>query len=114
MSKGCVILRCNTVQPQDCITQHMTSRCNFTLHIYLSRKVISYHFHVDNDKSKSGIGYEMIIGHNLMLQLGLLAEFKRKVIQWDSVTVTTKEPTEITLCNIFQVEIGYLSNFWGR
>ena len=56
----------------------------------------------------------MIIGHNLMLQLGLLAEFKRKVIQWDSVTVTTKEPTEITLCNIFQVEIGYLSNFWGR
>ena len=34
----------------------------------------------------------MIIGHALMEKLGLLAEFKRKVLQWDSGTTPMKEP----------------------
>ena len=35
----------------------------------------------------------MIIGHDLMLQLGLLSEFKHQVLQWDGVTVPMKEPS---------------------
>ena len=56
------------------------------------RKIIEHPFHVDNDKGESGIGYDIIIGHDLMVQLGPLADFKRQVLQWDGVKVTMKEP----------------------
>ena len=57
----------------------------------LSRsKIIEHQFHVENDKGESGIGYDMIICRDLMVKLGLLADFKRKVLQWDGVTVPMK------------------------
>ena len=34
----------------------------------------------------------MIIGHDLMLQLGLTEDFKRQALQWDGATVLMKEP----------------------
>ena len=40
-------------------------------------KIIEHHFHVDNNKGESGIGYDSIIGHDLMVQLGLTDEFNR-------------------------------------
>ena len=42
-----------------------------------SRKIINLRFHVDNNKGKSGIGYYIIIGRDLMVQLGLTDNFKR-------------------------------------
>ena len=33
----------------------------------------------------------MIIGHVLMVQLGLASKFKRQVLQWDGATVHMKE-----------------------
>ena len=44
-----------------------------------SSKIIQHRFHVKNDKGKSGIGYDLIIGRDLMVQLGLSANFKRQV-----------------------------------
>ena len=35
----------------------------------------------------------MIIGRDLMVQLGLTADFKRQVLQWDGTTVPMKEPS---------------------
>ena len=40
-------------------------------------KIINHRFNVDNNKGESGIGYNMIIGHDLMVQLGITADFKR-------------------------------------
>ena len=57
-----------------------------------SSKIIEHRFHVDHGKGKSGIGYDMIIGRDLMVQLGLSADFKHQVLQWDGVTVPMKEP----------------------
>ena len=42
-----------------------------------------------------GIGYDMIIGRDLMVQIGLLADFKLQVLQWDGVTVNMKEPRSL-------------------
>ena len=36
-----------------------------------SNKIIEHHLHVDNNKGELEIGYEIIIGHDLMVQLGL-------------------------------------------
>ena len=64
----------------------------FCMQDFSSRKRIDHQFYVDNNKCESGIGYDMIIGRDLMVQLGLMAEFKRQVLQWDVATVHMKEP----------------------
>ena len=55
-------------------------------------KIINHSFHVDNDKAESVIGYDMIIGHDLMVQPGLPSGFKRQFLQWDGAIVHIKEP----------------------
>ena len=48
---------------------------------------------VVHHKGKSGIGYNMIISCELVVQLGLMANFKRQVLQRDGSTVQMKAPT---------------------
>ena len=56
-------------------------------------KIINHLFHIDNDKGKSGISCYMIIGRDLMVQLGLTADFNHQVLQWYGDTVHIKEPS---------------------
>ena len=46
-----------------------------------SRKIMNHSFHVNNDKGESGIAYDMIIGRELMVQIGLTADFKHQFLQ---------------------------------
>ena len=39
------------------------------------RKIINHIFYVDNDEGESGVGYDMIIDRNLMVQLGPYRQF---------------------------------------
>ena len=54
------------------------------------RNIIEHRFHVNNNKGESGIRHDMIIGCELMIQLGLKTNFKHQVLQWDVVTVPMK------------------------
>ena len=58
-------------------------------------KIFNHRFHIDNNKCESGIGYYMIIGRDLMVQLGLKGNFKRQVLQWHGATVYMKEPSSL-------------------
>ena len=58
-------------------------------------KIINHCFHVDNDKGDSGIGYDMIIGYDLIVQIGITADFQRQVLQWYGATVHMKEPINL-------------------
>ena len=60
---------------------------------FSSSKIIEYRFHVEKNKNESGIGYDMIIGCDLMVQLDLTANFKHQILLWDGATVPTKELT---------------------
>ena len=62
----------------------------FFMQDFSSSSIIEHRFHVNKNNGKSGIGYDMIIGCNLMVQLGLMADFKRQVLQWDGATVPMK------------------------
>ena len=53
--------------------------------------MITHCFHAIGVEGNAGIGYEVIICHDLMAQLWLVANFKRKVLDWDIPVVTTKE-----------------------
>ena len=74
-------------------------------------KIIDHRLHVNNNKGKSGIGYEMIIGHDLTVQLDLVDYFKHKVLQWDGNTVHIKEPRgmlgkyDLNRCEMLKVVI---------
>ena len=54
-------------------------------------RIINHCFHVYNDEGESGICYDMIIGRDLMVQLGFTAYFKLQFLQWDVTTVHIKE-----------------------
>ena len=58
---------------------------------FSSSKIIKYHFRLDNNKGESGIGYYMIIGRDLAVQLVLMDNFKSQLLQWDGATVPMKE-----------------------
>ena len=60
-----------------------------------SSKIINHRFHVDNNKGESGIDYNMVIGCDLMLRLGLMADFKRQVLQCYVSTVHIKKPSSL-------------------
>ena len=67
-------------------------KVDFCIPEFSSSKIIEHCFHIKNDKYESGIGYEMIIGRDLMVQLGLMSDLKSQVLQWYGVTVPMKEP----------------------
>ena len=71
----------NKVQPRDRIVQRMKSGCHFLCQIFLEEILYCTAFTLIIKKGKSGIGYGMIIGNDLMLQLGLLVDFKHEVLQ---------------------------------
>ena len=60
---------------------------------FSSRNKMEHLFRVNNNGFESCIGYDMIIGHDLMVQLGLTVDFKCQVLQWDGDTVPMKEPS---------------------
>ena len=54
------------------------------------RNIINHQINVKNNKQESGMGYDMIIGRDLMVQLVLTADFKHQILQWDGATVLMK------------------------
>ena len=62
---------------------------------FYSSKIINHRFHANNDKGKSGIGYDIIIGRDLTVQLILTDYFKCQILQWDGATVHVKEPISV-------------------
>ena len=67
----------------------------FLIPYCFSSKIINHLFHVDNDKGDSGIGYYMIICHDLMVQLDLTSDFKHQVLQLYGATLHMKEPRSL-------------------
>ena len=60
---------------------------------FSSSKISNHRFNVDNYKGDLGIGYDMIIGRDMMVHLGLTDDFKHQVLQWDGATLHVKEPS---------------------
>ena len=43
---------------------------------FFSSRVIFYKFNIKNIEGKLGVGYDIIIGRDLMAQLGIIYDFK--------------------------------------
>ena len=79
-------MRSNKVENSTATGMYSTThdvKVTFRMPEFSSSKIINHRFHFDNRKGELVIGYELIIGRSLMVQLGLTAKFKRQVLQWD-------------------------------
>ena len=54
------------------------------------RKIIMYLLHVYTTQGDKGIIYDVIICHDLMVQLGLKSDFGHQVLEWDETVVHMK------------------------
>ena len=61
--------------------------------VFSSSKIILHLFHVDNNEGKSSIGYDIIIDHDLLVQLGIFANFEHRFLQFGVFIVPMKEPS---------------------
>ena len=61
------------------------------MHLYMTKfysiKIITHIFHIDNEDGDIGIGYEIIIGQDLMVQLGKIDGFRNNFTKWDVTAV---------------------------
>ena len=58
---------------------------------FFSRIIITHCFHVENVQGNTCIGYELIIGHDMMVQLALKADFGRQILERDEAIISMKE-----------------------
>ena len=50
-------------------------KLTFCMPEFCSSKIINHRFHVNKNKGESGIGYDIIIDRDLMVQISLTAKF---------------------------------------
>ena len=62
----------------------------FSLSEFNLKKQISWVFHVD-DRSKASSTYDMIIGRDLLGELGIILNFNHKTVTWDTDTIPMKD-----------------------
>ena len=71
-------LEYGTVASTYCTTHDVKNKYFIT---YFSiRKITKHQFHVDESEGGAGIGYDMIIGCDLRVKLGIIANFKHRVL----------------------------------
>ena len=88
-------LRANKVEYNTNSSLHKTThdaKVPFRMPEFSNRKIITYRLHIDNAQGDTGIGHEMIICHDLMVQLGLKANIGRRILEWSETAINMKFP----------------------
>ena len=83
-------VECITTASVYCTTHDV--KVPFCMLEFSNSKITYRRFHGDIYKGQLGIGYDMIMGSDLMVQLGLMANFKHQLLQWYGATVHMKDP----------------------
>ena len=66
----------------------------FKLDEFSQSKEVEWNFHVDeSDVSKRSLGYDIIIGLDLMCELGLIINCKTKIVEWDGTKIPMSSKT---------------------
>ena len=88
----------------------------FRLNEFSDNKSITWDFYIVN--ANHNLGYDMIIGRDLLVELGIILDFKNKTIKWDNDTIAMdssplnlKEKSGLTLGQlIFKQELAALDS----
>jgi hypothetical protein len=65
-------------------------KVRFSLPDFKDSKIITHKFQIDESKD-DGIGYDAIIGRDLMIAMGITLNFKDEVIEWDQMVTPMQD-----------------------
>ena len=68
-------------------------KTTFILKELYENKSIEWNLHVDSTPSPHQ--YDMILGHNIMSELGITLDFKDQTMTWDDSTINMKDPESL-------------------
>ena len=68
-------------------------KATFILNEFLKNKSIEWNLHVDSTPSLHH--YDMILGHDIMSELGIMLDFKDQTMTWDDLTIHMKDPESL-------------------
>jgi hypothetical protein len=71
-------------------TTSRTGSVTFSLPEFNLKKQISWEFHVD-DSSESSSTYDMIMGRDLLGELGIIINFNDHTVTWDTDNIPLKD-----------------------
>jgi len=71
-------------------TTNKTGSVTFLLPEFNLKKHITWTLHVD-DRSKASSAYNMIIGQDLLGELGIILNFNDHTVSWDTDTIPMKD-----------------------
>ena len=84
-------------------------KVSFSITEFSSRKVFTHHFHIHNKEGNFDISYGMIVDCEIVVKLGLKAEFGHQFLEWDCAAVPMKDPVNfigkpnLTQCKMQEV-----------
>ena len=78
-------------------------KCQFTLPEFHEGKDISWNMYVDESDARLN-SYDMIIGRDLLHELGIDLLFSLGVMKWDNATVPMRDPSQLRGTNIDDFE----------
>jgi hypothetical protein len=80
-------------------TTNKTGFVTFSLPEFNLKKQISWEFHVD-DRSESSSIYDMIMGRDLLGELGIIMNFNDHTVTWDADTIPMKDRDTCSLSSV--------------
>ena len=81
------------------LTTQYESQVHFTLPEFSDKKIINWKFSVADSPT---IGYDLIIGRDLMLQLQMNLSFEKKTVSWEGIEIPMRDFQRIKNLNMSQ------------
>jgi hypothetical protein len=84
-------------------TDRTKVKCQFTFPEFCEGKDISWNMYVDESDARLNI-YDMIIGRDLLHELGIHLLFSLGIMKWDNATVPMRDPSQLRDSNLDDIE----------
>ena len=81
------------------------SKIHFALMEFSDKKIIEWKFSVTDSKD---LGYDMIVGRDLLTELGIDISFKRKIVSWEGIDIPMRDFNRLRKWNISKYEINVI------
>ena len=77
------------------------SKINFSLPEFSDKKIITWTFNVAD---KESLGYDMILGRDLLMELKMNVSFNRKIVTWEETEIPMRDFNKLRKHNLNKKE----------
>ena len=85
------------------LTTKYSSEVHFTLQEFSDKKIINWEFNVVDSKN---LGYDMILGRDIMLQLKMDVSFAQKSVSWEGISIPMRDYNRLRQYKLSKYELN--------